>query len=524
MANKGNCEEILSGMESRTEVLESSQVSSSPLHPDEFCRRIVRNSSDLIWAVDIEGKHTFVNNAIKELMNYEVREVLGHSAFPQMYPEDQERVKKLFRTAVERKVGWKNIPIRWRSKDGELKYFESTAEPIEDASGNLLGFCGIDRDITERKKAQEALALSEARLRATIESLPFDFFAIDETGHYVMENTASTKHWGQLTGKRPAEMAPDSNAAAVWAANNRRALSGETVYGEVEYQIAGEKRHFYNIISPIYHNKKISGILGVNIDITERKQAEEALRKVRDELEQRVEERTRELEEATKQLLTHRRKLQALASKLSMAEERERRRIAGQVHDNIGQNLAFAKLKLKELQKTDMSPHCSGIIGDVLTVIDFIIQDTRSLVSEIGSPILYELGFVPAVEWLVKQTVQKHSLNVCFRNDSHTKPLREDVKVFLFQAVRELLVNVVKHSKATNCTVSLKAEGKKIRVDVHDDGIGFEPENINTPGVEGKGFGFFSIRERLEPLGGGLVIYSKPKEGTLITLFAPLAT
>ena len=142
----------------------------------------------------------------------------------------------------------------------------------------------------------------------------------------------------------------------------------------------------------------------------------------------------------------------------------------------------------------------------MIQLIDSTIQDTRLLVSEIGSPVLYELGFEAAVEWLVKQTREKYDLNVDFRNDNQPKPLSEDVKVFLFQAVRELLVNAAKHSKASNCTVSLKTKGKKVKVVVVDDGVGFDAESMDSVGAEGNHFGFFSIRERLEPLGGSQVV------------------
>jgi signal transduction histidine kinase len=136
---------------------------------------------------------------------------------------------------------------------------------------------------------------------------------------------------------------------------------------------------------------------------------------------------------------------------------------------------------------------------------------------------LYELGFVAAVQWLVKQIEKKQALNVYFRDDGRPKPLSNDVTVFLFQAVRELLANVAKHSKASNCTVSLKTKGEKLKVEVDDDGIGFDATLVGSMGTEGNHFGFFSIRERLEPLGGSIKVFSKPNKGTRVTLVAPLA-
>jgi signal transduction histidine kinase len=162
-------------------------------------------------------------------------------------------------------------------------------------------------------------------------------------------------------------------------------------------------------------------------------------------------------------------------------------------------------------------------VGEIIELIDGTIQDTRSMVSELGSPILYELGLVPAVEWLTQQAENKHNFKAEFKDDGNPKPVSDEVQVFLFQAVRELLANVAKHAKATNCTVSLKVKGGDIRVDVVDDGIGFDEKAVGRNPEKGTGFGFFSIRERLEHLGGSLGIYSKPGEGARLTLIAPLS-
>ena len=239
---------------------------------------------------------------------------------------------------------------------------------------------------------------------------------------------------------------------------------------------------------------------------------------------QEVKERRR----AEDKLMDYQERLRSLASELTLAEERERRRIAVLLHDQIGQKLAVSYIRLGQLNGPAAPPARESLkanIDEIRQVIKQAIQDTKSLTFRISSPILYELGLAAAVEWLTEELQEQHGVVTYFDDDREPKPLDEDVQVLLFQAVSELLVNVVKHSRARHVQVSLWREEDRLHLAVYDDGLGFDPTAIRARwGRRRGGFGLFSIRERLRPFGGVLEVDSKPGFGTQVIIIVPLMT
>jgi signal transduction histidine kinase len=143
------------------------------------------------------------------------------------------------------------------------------------------------------------------------------------------------------------------------------------------------------------------------------------------------------------------------------------------------------------------------------------------LTFELSPPILYELGLEVALEWLAEQIQEKHGILANFEDDKEPKPLVNDVRVLLFQAVRELLINIVKHAQAHKVKISVRRENNNIKIIIEDDGVGFSTSEGRELGKT-TGFGLFSIRERLKIYGGHLEVHSEPGKGTRVTLVAPL--
>ncbi|MBA7663509.1 Oxygen sensor histidine kinase NreB [subsurface metagenome] len=216
-------------------------------------------------------------------------------------------------------------------------------------------------------------------------------------------------------------------------------------------------------------------------------------------------------------------KLKSLASQLTLAEERERRRIATELHDRISQSLVISKMNLEALRKSRHGQEFGRTLDEICNSLGQTIADTRTLTFDLSSPILYELGFEVAVaEWLTEQIRDKHGIATQFEDDGRPKPLDDDIRVLLFRDVRELLINVVRHARADKVKVSIRKFDEQICVSVEDDGVGFDPAETASTVTKRAEFGLFSIRQRLEELGGHLEIESEPGRGCKVTMTAPL--
>lgn len=266
-----------------------------------------------------------------------------------------------------------------------------------------------------------------------------------------------------------------------------------------------------------------------------RRRAEEALREAQAVLERRVLERTAELSAANQELksevaerrkaeeraIAYQARLQSLAAELSTTEERQRRGIATTLHDAVGHRLAVAVMKLRGLLQEGANGHAAPPITRACELIEQSIQYTRSLTLQLSPPILDEMGLSPALEWLAEQVQQETGLLVSVVDDGQPKPTDEQIRPLLFNSVRELLVNVVKHARAHAARIIIERDGDFVRLIVADDGIGCDGGSALAASTSG--FGLFNIRERLAHLGGKFELGSEPGGGCRVTLAAPLA-
>jgi PAS domain S-box-containing protein len=360
------------------------------------------------------------------------------------------------------------------------------------------------QEIAERRRVEQALLESESRFRTVVREAAIGIALIDMTGRVIEGNPALLTMLGytneELHGMEFTQINPPDNAELVWI-NFQKLLTGkyEVCKAETRYirkdGWIGWGRQCISLVRGA--EGKPHFVIALFEDITERRESEEKIR-------------------------TYQEQLQSLASELSFTEERERRRLATELHDNIAQLLVVAKGKFEQMQKSPLFRTVAQPMEEIRRLIEESIRYTRSLVFELSPPILFELGFEPAIEWLADHMHQQYGLAVEMEDDHLPKPLDNEDRMLLFRAVRELLFNVLKHAQSDSAKVYLHRIGDHLQVIVEDNGVGFAPDKLAAPTGQIEGFGLFSIRERLNYFGGTMEIESTPGKLTRVILTTAL--
>jgi signal transduction histidine kinase len=270
-------------------------------------------------------------------------------------------------------------------------------------------------------------------------------------------------------------------------------------------------------IAPLTDDRgAIIGAINCFNDITERKRADAQLHQLNEQLERRVAERTEELTRSQD-------RLRAMAAELNVTEQRERQRLAAELHDYLGQLLALSRIKLSQARRQPMPAPAAKIIAEMDEVIDKALTYTRTLVSQLSPLVLHESGLPMALEWLAEQ-MQQEGLSVLLQVKTKIPTLPKDQALLLFQSVRELLINCVKHAGTHEATVTLEWVHGSLYIQISDQGAGFDPlaSGSRKAYASARGFGLLSIGERMLSLGGRFELESSPGNGTTAMLVLPL--
>ena len=406
------------------------------------------------------------------------------------YPCVLERVKEAKRFVIVENT---NV-----DEDGKLRYLELQGYPIFDMNGNVVYMVEAIIDISLRKVAQKDLLEFEHKYRKLFEEANDAIFLSDlDTGYVINAN----KQAEQLLGRSVKEII-GMNPSQLYDTKKSRN------YGKMRL-----KENLHDFETTV--RRKSGEIVPVHISSSEFTLSGKPL-------VQEIFKDITDLKQSEKQLIDYQKELRSLASQLSLAEERERRRLAIYVHDHISQVLATCSMKLSALSEEVSSARTKKAIDEVDTLLKHLITETRALTFELSSPLLYELGLEAALEQLTEQLHEQHGIQFSFKNDKRRKPLDDDIRVLVFQAVRELLINAVKHSQASFIEVSLKRVNNQLCTYVEDNGTGFDTSQFSNDRKRFKGFGLFSIRERLNFVGGKIEIKPMTETGTQIILTVPL--
>ncbi len=500
----------------------------------QFDEAVMANMGEGLYTVDRNGLVMSMNHAAEELFGWTSAELLGRKMHDVTHYKHRDGTPFSANECVGLQVLSQGNVLKHHEdvfirKDGSFFDVVYSSSPIR-AGGEIIGLVVVFRDVSDRKQAEAALQENEGRLRMAM--------AAGEMGAWDIDLTTGTVTWDAKqydflrTGIGEAPTTADTLYELVHQADVDRvkkaaiaAMGGSGRFSQ-EFRILHPDKGIRWVAG---HGTVITDqegspvrIIGVNYDITERKESQARIERFTEELEREVAERTQELVQSQD-------RLRALATELNLAEQRERKRLATELHDHLQQMLVLGRLKLGTHKRfAEAAPAAAKVMKETDEVLSDALQYTRTLVAELSPTVLRDYGLAAGLKWL-GEYMKKHEITVTVTVPEEELKLPEDQVVLLFQSVRELLINSSKHAEIGEATVTMEQHQGNLSITVSDNGKGFDlaaaaAAAAGTPsgGISSK-FGLFSIQERMRALDGSLSIRSAPGQGTTAMLVLPLA-
>ncbi|GAB4211281.1 MAG: hypothetical protein OHK0022_45640 [Roseiflexaceae bacterium] len=485
--------------------------------------RLLDLSNDAIIVRDVGNRILYWNHGATELYGWSREEAIGQDLHTLLQTEFEAPFAQLI--AALHKHDRLEGEVVQSTRDGRRITALCRWSLDRDAEGQPGAILTTYNDITPRKRAEETLRASEARFRTLADTVPQIIWTNDPDGRATYFN----QRWFAYSGRSQEEslglgwqaiVHPDDEAASVerW----RQALAASEVF-EIEYRLRradGTYRWHLGRNVPLRDgNEEVIGWFGSATDIEALKQAETAVQHARDELEQRVAERTAEL----RHLSSTR---QELLERLVSAQEDERRHIARELHDSLGQYLTALALELVRVQTTTGTPpDVQTSLARLQRVAQEIDAELDSLTMELRPPALDDLGLDEALRRYAQQWSVTGGIPVeVIANGFGANRLPLAVEATAYRVVQEALTNVRKHAQARHVSLILERRPGELQVIVEDDGVGFQPEVVARERSGGRQLGLVGMGERATLAGGAVVIESEPGVGTTIFLRIPLAS
>jgi PAS domain S-box-containing protein len=388
-----------------------------------------------------------------------------------------------------------------RTPDGRQFWILSSAAALRTAAGECIGAVTVFADITERKKAEEALRASEERFRIIAASTPDHLLVQDRNLRYTLvvnPQLGLTKQ--EMIGKTDHDFLLKAEADKLRRLKQKVLRTGQKLHVEMPATSrTGELVYFEGDYVPKRNLQgAVDGLIGYIRNVTERKQAEQALEQANTELRR-------------------------LARRLTQIEEAERRRLAYVLHEGLQQLLVSALFQLSDLANQRKGRAVRKEIAEVADILDECVNVTRTVTYDSYPPALQQLGIGAALEWLQRYCQKNLGLSVDLLVDEAVQVEVEELKICLFRAAQELLLNVAKHAGVKNARIRLGGHaGREVWLEVSDAGAGFDPAALRVNKSTGSSFGLFSLRERVAMLGGRLEVDSARGAGTRVRLWLPL--
>lgn len=469
------------------DISERRQAEQALREAHDIFRELVLLAADYFWELDENFRFRELTAAARIGGRYAWQTYIGKARWEMPYLGMDETKWARHRADLDAHRPFRNIEMGLASQQGEERWFLVGGDPVFDKDGRFTGYRGVSVDITERKLNEKQREVLLERIGHILESISDGFVALDRDWRYTYVNAKA----GELFGRGPASLVgkhiwaefPEGVGQPFQLAYERAMATGNSEVIEDYY--APWDRWFENRIYP-----SAEGVSIFFHEITERKQAE-------------------------RQLAEYARQLAELSRRLLQAQEDERRAIARELHDEIGQALTAIKLGLAALRRRVADEEGTALLADSLSVIDQAIAQVRDRSLDLRPPMLDDIGLAGTLEWLISRLAAKVSLRIT----ADIAPLAErpapEVESAAFRIAQEALTNVLRHAGAGRAELRLWQEDGLLCLGVKDDGAGFDPQARKA------GFGLSGMRERALLLGGDFMLESYPGKGTEVRARLP---
>ena len=495
------------------DISERKQTEESLRESENRFRSIIETSQEWIWAIDTSARHTYSNPAVENILGYSASDFIGQDALNFLHEEDALKIKEMFPVYMAQKRGWTGLVLRWRHKDGSYRFLESNSTPIFNNDGELAGFWGADRDITERKRVEEALYSSQHMLQAVLDTIPVAVFWKDRDFHYLGGNRTWLDAVGiqsseAVIGKSDYDLPWEKAQADSFRQDDKRVMeSGTAEYNIIEPYLRADGTHAWartNKVPLRDADGNVMGVLGTYEDITERKRMEEELYKAQ--------------------------KLESLGL-LAGGIAHDFNNLMGGIFGNIDLALASSK---------------DGSVSNYLSAAIGAIDRARNLTGQLltfakgGAPIREIGALSPVIRDSSKLALSGSNISCAFTIQDGLWLCNFD-KNQISQVIDNIVINAREAMPMGGAVlisamnVSLKANekgtlhaGNYVKISLHDDGIGIPEDMLPkifdpffTTKHRGSGLGLSICHSIVKRHDGWIDVESAPGKGATFHLYLP---
>lgn len=464
---------------------------------EENYRALVESMTDFVWETDLDGIVTFVNSGIGTVLGYRAEDMLGRPLLEFVTRDERDRGGEILKAMLADPRPLRGLVNHMRHRDGSLITLERTILPMRDTNAELIGFRGIERDVSQKERQQQL----RCRLEAIIEATPDFVSTADAEGRIQYINRSGR----DLLGFRDESEYIGRGIELVHPAEDYQLISD---YGMAEARRTGSwqgevrLRRLDGTLIPVSQvilahrgtNGEVEYYSTIMRDLSERLSAEEKLRIYADDLRR-------------------------VSQQLFNAREIELRHLARELHDEIGQSLTALKLTLSTLQLANSAD--AGSMRCCLELLDILLGQIRDMSLDLRPTMLDDLGLEASLRWFVDRCRRNTTLDVQCDIAPAIGRFAPPVETACFRIAQEALTNTMRHAAATKAVIRLRSEPGLLSLRIEDDGQGFDVKGRVKDARWGQSFGLAGMQERASLLGGALRIVSSSGKGTTIEADLP---